>query len=222
MELFTAPPHDHKAAARKLTFTGIKHDERGEVLDRRERGRSRAPGRRCTSTTSSTRRSPCVEGTARLEGPGRRRALRRPRRDGDLRARARCTSSGTPATSRCAATGEIWPPDNIEYFLTQIFESTDRNGGERPGMFDAAFLTTRYGSEFDDGSRSPRRCASCWCRCCTGSARRWASTSGSRTRPSPCAAVGSSPWTWSSPEGTGRSLFTSSGCSCSAATAPAG
>ncbi len=46
-------------------------------------------------------------------------------------------------------TGEIWPPDNIEYFLTQIYDSSNRNGGDRPGLFDAAFLTTRYRSEFE-------------------------------------------------------------------------
>ena len=39
--------------------------------------------------------------------------------------------------------------------------------------------------------------------------------------PEPVRRVGSNPWTWSSPEATGRSLFTWSGCSCSAATAPA-
>lgn len=47
------------------------------------------------------------------------------------------------------ARGEIWPPDNVEYFLTNIYESTARNGGERPGLFDAAFLTTRFRSEFE-------------------------------------------------------------------------
>ena len=47
------------------------------------------------------------------------------------------------------ATGEIWPPDNLEYFLTEVFGSMERNGGERPGMFDISFLLTRYESEFD-------------------------------------------------------------------------
>jgi quercetin dioxygenase-like cupin family protein len=47
---------------------------------------------------------------------------------------------------RCRAFVE--PPDNIEYFLGQIFESTKRSGNGRPNMFDAAFLLTRYKSEF--------------------------------------------------------------------------
>jgi quercetin dioxygenase-like cupin family protein len=47
---------------------------------------------------------------------------------------------------RCAA--YIEPADNVEYFLTEIFASTKRQGGTRPGLLDAAFLTRRYRSEF--------------------------------------------------------------------------
>lgn len=46
---------------------------------------------------------------------------------------------------RCSA--YITPPDNIVYFLAQIFKSASENGG-RPGMYDAAFLLNRYKSEF--------------------------------------------------------------------------
>ena len=46
-------------------------------------------------------------------------------------------------------TGELWPPHNVEYFLTSIFDSMARNGGKRPGLFDVAFLLTRYRLEFD-------------------------------------------------------------------------
>lgn len=45
-------------------------------------------------------------------------------------------------------TGFVRPPDNLEYFLTQIFASTRANGGRRPRLFDAAYLTSRYRSEF--------------------------------------------------------------------------
>jgi len=47
---------------------------------------------------------------------------------------------------RC--TGYIEPADNVEYFLTEIYASTRRQGGARPDPFDAAFLTTRYRAEF--------------------------------------------------------------------------
>jgi uncharacterized cupin superfamily protein len=47
---------------------------------------------------------------------------------------------------RC--TGHITPPDNIEFFLGAVFESTKRTGKGRPDPFDAAFLLVRYRSEF--------------------------------------------------------------------------
>ena len=47
---------------------------------------------------------------------------------------------------RC--TGYISPPDNVEYFLKSIYESSRRSGGARPDLFDAAFLSWRYRSEF--------------------------------------------------------------------------
>jgi quercetin dioxygenase-like cupin family protein len=47
---------------------------------------------------------------------------------------------------RC--TGHISPPDNIEFFLGAIFESTGRSGRGRPDLFDVAFLITRYQTEF--------------------------------------------------------------------------
>lgn len=45
-------------------------------------------------------------------------------------------------------TGWCSPPDNIEFYLGTLFRSTKDNGGKRPGLFDAAFLMTRYRSEF--------------------------------------------------------------------------
>ena len=47
---------------------------------------------------------------------------------------------------RC--TGYIQPADNVEYFLTAIYESQRENGGSRPGPFEAAFLSRRFRSEF--------------------------------------------------------------------------
>lgn len=44
--------------------------------------------------------------------------------------------------------GYIRPPDNLEYFLTQVYASTRANGGRRPRLFDSAYLLTRYRSEF--------------------------------------------------------------------------
>jgi quercetin dioxygenase-like cupin family protein len=44
--------------------------------------------------------------------------------------------------------GSVSPPDNFEWFLTQVYASTKANDGTRPGLFDSAFLMTRYRSEF--------------------------------------------------------------------------
>lgn len=44
--------------------------------------------------------------------------------------------------------GWISPPNNIIYFLEQIYNSSNQNGG-RPGNFDGAYLLTKYKSEFD-------------------------------------------------------------------------
>jgi len=53
-----------------------------------------------------------------------------------------------PGDEDLVGTGFIRPPDNIEYFLTQVYASTARNGGKRPGIFDAAYLSWRYRDEF--------------------------------------------------------------------------
>jgi quercetin dioxygenase-like cupin family protein len=44
-------------------------------------------------------------------------------------------------------TALVEPPGNLEYFLAKMFESTKENGG-RPSIFDAAYLTRRYRSEY--------------------------------------------------------------------------
>ncbi len=45
-------------------------------------------------------------------------------------------------------TGYVKPADNVEYVLSAIFASQLRNGGNRPDLFDMAYLLRRYKSEF--------------------------------------------------------------------------
>lgn len=45
-------------------------------------------------------------------------------------------------------TGYVQPPDNLEYFLTELYKSQRENGGSRPDPFETAFLMRRYRSEF--------------------------------------------------------------------------
>lgn len=47
---------------------------------------------------------------------------------------------------RC--TGYVEPADNIEYFLTALYDSQRKNGGSRPDPFEAAFLARRFRTEF--------------------------------------------------------------------------
>lgn len=51
-------------------------------------------------------------------------------------------------TGELATSSWVEPADNAEYLLTELFESTRRNGGRGPDPFDAAFLMTRYRREF--------------------------------------------------------------------------
>jgi len=51
-----------------------------------------------------------------------------------------------PDELRC--TGYIRPPDNIEFFLGALFNAQRASGSTRPDPFDAAFLISRYRSEF--------------------------------------------------------------------------
>jgi quercetin dioxygenase-like cupin family protein len=44
-------------------------------------------------------------------------------------------------------TGYVSPPENLVYFLTQMYKSVNENGG-RPGLYDVAFLLNRYKPEF--------------------------------------------------------------------------
>lgn len=43
--------------------------------------------------------------------------------------------------------GYITPPDNVVYYLSEVYKSLNENGG-RPGMYDSAFLLNRYKTEF--------------------------------------------------------------------------
>jgi len=45
--------------------------------------------------------------------------------------------------------GYVSPPLHTQYFLTQIFESSNANSKSAPLIWDAAFLLTRYRDEYD-------------------------------------------------------------------------
>jgi quercetin dioxygenase-like cupin family protein len=148
MELYTHPHTIENGGSETLTFTGLKHDERGAVLEIENLVTGKGEGPPMHVHHLQHESVTVVEGALGWKGldgvehtagagetvtwaPGEVHKFWNAG-DGPLRGR-----------------GEVWPPSNLEYFLTEVFESTARGGGERPGLFDIAFLTTRYGSEFE-------------------------------------------------------------------------
>jgi mannose-6-phosphate isomerase-like protein (cupin superfamily) len=53
-----------------------------------------------------------------------------------------------PGAEPLVCTGYIEPADNIEFFLGAIYDAVKHANGGAPSLFDMAFLTTRYRSEF--------------------------------------------------------------------------
>lgn len=50
--------------------------------------------------------------------------------------------------SELRCTAWISPAGNAEFFLAALFASQKSNGGRRPGLFDIAYLTRRYRTEY--------------------------------------------------------------------------
>jgi quercetin dioxygenase-like cupin family protein len=132
-------------AGGRMTFLGVSHDQHGERLDVTS---TVDPGagppmhvhhlQSETVTVRSGRVGVSVAGEPdRFAGPGEQVHF----------------AAGVPhrfwnaGDEELVLDGEVRPPHNMEYFLTQIYASTAAHGG-RPGAFDSAFLLTRYRSEF--------------------------------------------------------------------------
>jgi quercetin dioxygenase-like cupin family protein len=129
----------------RLTFVGRRQDERGEYLEVRN---SVDPGagppmhvhHRQEETITVER------GTLAYQRPG----------EPEQRAAAGETVTFPPGVAHrfwnagddeLVCSGTVRPPDSFEYYLRKMYASTRRNGG-RPGLFDAAWLSRRYRSEF--------------------------------------------------------------------------
>ena len=152
-----------------LTRQAPKHDARHEKLPRHHRQRTRG-GAHLHGRDARTRTAIALEADGRRparRGPADARALpagrsgaRSHRTHGVSGAGPGTRSSprpgelvvwpaGTPhkwwnaGTTELRMTGWCAPPDNIEFFLGAVFASVKANGGNRPALFDAAFLMTR-------------------------------------------------------------------------------
>lgn len=133
-------------AGERLTFVGIRSDDEGEYLEARN---AVAPGSGPPMHVHHLQEEVLTveRGTMGWQRLGEEEHLAR---------------SGESATfgpgevhrfwnagdDELICTGYVRPPDNVEYFLTQVYASTRANGGRRPRLYDAAYLMSRYRSEF--------------------------------------------------------------------------
>lgn len=141
-------PHTiEDGAGSSLTFVGRVRDERGELLEIESRN---APGAGAPMhvhhrqeealTVRSGTLSYQTEGASpQTAGPGATVTF----------APGVAHKFWNAGTDELSCVGYVRPPENFEYFLTQIYDSSRKHGGKRPGLYDAAFLLSRYRDEFD-------------------------------------------------------------------------
>ncbi|MDQ3629705.1 MAG: cupin domain-containing protein [Actinomycetota bacterium] len=141
-------PHTiEDGAGSSLTFVGRVRDERGELLEVESRG---APGagapmhvhhrqEEALTVRSGILAYQTLGAPSKTAGPGATVTF----------APGVAHKFWNAGTDELSCVGYVRPPDNFEYFLTQLYDSTRQRGGKRPGLYDAAFLLSRYGDEFD-------------------------------------------------------------------------
>jgi quercetin dioxygenase-like cupin family protein len=133
-------------AGERLTFLGVRSDEQGDYLE-------------VSNTVAPGSGPPMHVHHLQEEGLTVERGTMGWQRLGGEEHLARAGESATFAPGEAhkfwnagddelVCTGFVRPPDNLEYYLTQIYASMRANGGGRPRLFDAAYLTSRYRSEF--------------------------------------------------------------------------
>ena len=143
----TYPHTIENGGGERLIFSALRRDERGEYL---EGSNVVAPGAGPPMHVHHLQEESLTveQGTMGYQRPGEAEQVAAPGETvtfppGDAH---RFWNAGD---EELVCTGVIRPPLNAEYFLTEIFASTRRNGGKRPGLVDAAYLSHRYRSEFE-------------------------------------------------------------------------
>ena len=142
--------HPHtidNGAGERLTFVAVRRDDRGEYIELRS---SVAPGagppmhvhhlqEESLTVERGTIGYRSQDGPEQTAGPGASVAF----------APGEAHRFWNAGEDELVCTGFVRPPGNFEYFLTQVYASMKRSGGDRPGLFDGAYLGTRYRSEFE-------------------------------------------------------------------------
>jgi quercetin dioxygenase-like cupin family protein len=140
-------PHTiENGAGERMTFLGIRSGEQGEYLEIRN---SVTPGSGPPMHVHHLQEEQLLveRGTMGWQRLGEEEHLARSGESATF-APAEVHRFWNAGDDELICTGFVRPPDNLEYFLTQIFASTRANGGRRPRLFDSAYLLSRYRSEF--------------------------------------------------------------------------
>jgi quercetin dioxygenase-like cupin family protein len=140
-------PHTiDNGAGERLTFLGIRSDERGEYLELRN---SVSPGSGPPMHAHYLQEEALTveSGTMGWQRAGEEEQIARSG-DSVTFAPGEVHRFWNAGDDELIGTGYVRPPDNLEYFLTHIYASTKAKGGKRPRLFDAAYLSSRYRSEF--------------------------------------------------------------------------
>ena len=142
--------HPHtitNGAGEELTFLGIETDAEGRELLRIRNKVAPGAGPPMHTHLIQEEALTVESGTIRYEGPGQDEQEAGPG-ETVVFAPGETHRFWNAGDDELVCTGYVSPPDNLEYFLSEIYASMERNGGERPGAFDGAYLTRRYRTEF--------------------------------------------------------------------------
>lgn len=140
-------PHTIATDGEELTFVAERRDERGSYLEVRNRV---APGKGPPMHVHHRQEEGLTVEKGRI---GYQIIGEEPEFAGE--GETVVFSAGTPhrfwnaGEEELVCTGTIRPPDNIVYFLTEIYDALNRGSRGRPDPFASAFLLHRYRSEFD-------------------------------------------------------------------------
>ena len=143
----THPHTIDNGAGERLTFVAVREDERGEYIEVRN---SVSPGAGPPMHVHHLQEeSLTVErGTVGYQSEGRPEHTAGPGESVTFAA-GESHRFWNAGDDELVCTGYVRPPGNFEYFLSEIYASMRRSGGDRPGLFDGAYLGTRYRSEFE-------------------------------------------------------------------------
>ena len=143
----THPHTIDNGAGERLTFVAVRSDDRGEYIEVRN---SVAPGAGPPMHVHHLQEEGLTveRGTIGYQSQGGPERTAVPGESVTF-APGEAHRFWNAGDDELVCSGFVRPPDNFEYFLTEVYASMRRGGGDRPGLFDGAYLGHRYRSEFE-------------------------------------------------------------------------